>query len=52
MLANRVIVFSDRPARMKADIGSTVPIRAIAAILTLPDLRRQIFGLLGLDATW
>ena len=31
-LANRVIVLSDRPARIKADIWSTGPIRAIAAI--------------------
>ena len=50
-LANRVIVFSDRPARIKAEIMVDGPIPAIAAIpagRAAPD----ILGLLGLDADW
>ena len=51
-LANRVIVFSDRPARIKADIAVDRPYPRHRGDPYLADLRRQILGLLGLDATW
>lgn len=51
-LANRVIVFSDRPARIKADIAVDRPYPRHRGDAYLADLRRQILGLLGLDATW
>jgi NitT/TauT family transport system ATP-binding protein len=51
-LAQRVIVFSDRPARIKADIAVDQPYPRRRGDPYLADLRRQIFGLLGLDATW
>jgi NitT/TauT family transport system ATP-binding protein len=51
-LANRVIVLSDRPARVKADIRVDRPHPRHRGDLYLADLRRQILGLLGLDATW
>jgi NitT/TauT family transport system ATP-binding protein len=48
LLADRVVVFSDRPARVKADITVDLPSRhrddpALVA------LRRQVLSLLGLD---
>jgi NitT/TauT family transport system ATP-binding protein len=52
VLANRVIVFSDRPARVKADIRVDRPYPRHRGDPYLADLRRQILGLLGLDATW
>jgi NitT/TauT family transport system ATP-binding protein len=51
-LANRVIVFSDRPARIKADIAVDRPYPRHRGDPYLADLRRNILGLLGLDATW
>jgi NitT/TauT family transport system ATP-binding protein len=51
-LANRVIVFSDRPARIKADIAVDSPYPRHRGDPKLADLRRNILGLLGLDATW
>lgn len=51
-LANRVIVFSDRPATIKADIAVDRPYPRHRGDPHLADLRRQILGLLGLDATW
>ena len=51
-LANRVIVFSDRPARIKADIAVDRPYPRHRGDPHLADLRRNILGLLGLDATW
>jgi NitT/TauT family transport system ATP-binding protein len=51
-LANRVIVFSERPARIKADIRVQRPYPRHRGDPYLADLRRQILGLLGLDATW
>ena len=52
VLANRVIVLSDRPARIKADIAVQRPYPRHRGDPYLADLRRQILGLLGLDATW
>jgi NitT/TauT family transport system ATP-binding protein len=51
-LANRVIVFSDRPARIKADIAVGRPYPRHRGDPKLAVLRRNILGLLGLDATW
>jgi NitT/TauT family transport system ATP-binding protein len=51
-LANRVIVFSDRPARIKADIAVGRPYPRHRGDPGLAELRRKILGLLGLDATW
>ena len=51
-LANRVIVLSDRPARVKADILVDLPYPRHRGDPYLADLRKQILGLLGLDATW
>jgi NitT/TauT family transport system ATP-binding protein len=51
-LANRVIVLSDRPARIKADIAVGRPFPRHRGDPKLAELRRNILGLLGLDATW
>ncbi|NOJ46057.1 ABC transporter ATP-binding protein [Bradyrhizobium archetypum] len=51
-LANRVIVFSNRPARIKADIAVDRPYPRHRGDPKLAELRRNILGLLGLDATW
>jgi NitT/TauT family transport system ATP-binding protein len=51
-LANRVIVLNDRPARIKADIVVDRPYPRHRGDPHLADLRKQILGLLGLDATW
>jgi NitT/TauT family transport system ATP-binding protein len=51
-LANRVIVFSERPARIKADIAVDLPYPRHRGDPKLAELRRSILGLLGLDATW
>ena len=51
-LANRVIVLSDRPARIRADIAVDLPYPRHRGDPYLADLRKQILGLLGLDATW
>jgi len=51
-LANRVIVLSERPARIKADIVVQRPHPRHRGDPYLADLRRQILNLLGLDATW
>lgn len=51
-LANRVVVLSDRPAKIKADIAVQRPYPRHRGDPYLADLRKQILGLLGLDATW
>jgi NitT/TauT family transport system ATP-binding protein len=51
-LANRVMVFSDRPARIKADIVVDRPYPRHRGDARLAELRRNILELLGLDATW
>jgi sulfonate transport system ATP-binding protein len=51
-LANRVIVFSDRPARIKADIAVDRPYPRHRGDPKLAELRHDILGLLGLGATW
>src|ERR1700734_1684635 len=52
VLANRVIVLSDRPAQIKADIKVERPYPRHRGDPYLADLRRQILSLLGLEATW
>ncbi len=51
-LANRVIVLSDRPARIKADIRVQRSYPRHRGDPHLAELRKQILTLLGLDATW
>lgn len=52
VLANRVIVLSDRPARITADIAVARPYPRHRGDPYLAGLRKQILGLLGLEATW
>lgn len=51
-LANRVLVFSERPARIKADIRVDRAYPRHRGDSYLADLRKEILGLLGLDAAW
>ena len=51
-MSNRVVVLSDRPAAIKADIHVDLPFPRHRGDPRLADLRRQILGLLGLDADW
>lgn len=51
-LAERVIVFSDRPASIKADVTVDVPYPRHRGDPRLAELRHHLLGLLGLDATW
>lgn len=51
-LAQRVIVLSDRPASIKADIPVDLPYPRHRGDPRLTDLRREVLGLLGLDANW
>lgn len=51
-MAGRVIVFSERPGRIKADIAVERPYPRHRGDSHLAELRREILGLLGLDATW
>ena len=50
-MSNRVIVLSDRPAAIKADIAVDLPFPRHRGDPRLAELRREILGLLGLDAT-
>jgi NitT/TauT family transport system ATP-binding protein len=51
-LADRVVVFSDRPASIKADVTVDITRPRHRGDPRLAELRHQILGLLGLDATW
>jgi NitT/TauT family transport system ATP-binding protein len=51
-MSNRVIVLSDRPASIRADIRVDLPFPRHRGDPRLAELRRQILGLLGLDADW
>lgn len=51
-LATRVIVFSDRPAKVAADFAVDLPYPRHRGDPRLAELRRQSLGLLGLDASW
>ncbi|HEY0286166.1 MAG TPA: ABC transporter ATP-binding protein [Pseudomonas sp.] len=52
LLANRVIVFSDRPASIKAQLTIDRPYPRHRDDPYLVDLRREILGLLGLGQSW
>lgn len=52
LLANRVIVFSDRPAKIKAQLTIERPYPRHRDDPYLVDLRKQILGLLGLSESW
>lgn len=52
LLANRVIVFSDRPASIKAQLTIERPYPRHRDDPYLVDLRKEILGLLGLGARW
>jgi NitT/TauT family transport system ATP-binding protein len=51
-LAGRVIVLSERPAHVKAEIVNTRPYPRHRGDPHLAELRHQVFAHLGLDATW
>lgn len=51
-LATRVVVLSDRPARIKAEIVNDLPYPRHRGAPRLAALRHQALELLGLDATW
>jgi NitT/TauT family transport system ATP-binding protein len=52
LVSNRVIVLSDRPASIKADIAIDLGFPRHRGDPRLAELRREILGLLGLDADW
>jgi NitT/TauT family transport system ATP-binding protein len=52
LMATRVIVFSERPATVKADIAWDKPYPRHRDDRDLVARRREILGLLGLDASW
>jgi NitT/TauT family transport system ATP-binding protein len=51
-LAGRVIVFSQRPAHIEAEIVNARPYPRHRGDPHLAELRRQVLAHLGLDATW
>jgi NitT/TauT family transport system ATP-binding protein len=51
-LASRVIVFSQRPARIVAEVVNEAPYPRHRGDPHLAELRRQVLARLGLDATW
>src|SRR5690242_1668030 len=51
-MSNRVVVLSARPAAIKADIAVDLPFPRHRGDPRMAELRRQILGLLGLDAEW
>jgi NitT/TauT family transport system ATP-binding protein len=52
LLAQRVVVFSDRPARIRADLRVDLAYPRHRDHPELLRLRREALGLLGLDASW
>lgn len=52
LMATRVIVFSERPAKIKADIAIDHPYPRHRDDPDLVAKRRAILGLLGMEATW
>jgi NitT/TauT family transport system ATP-binding protein len=51
-MANRVIVLTDRPAAIKADVEVDLPYPRHRGDPRLIELRRQVVGLLGIDTSW
>jgi NitT/TauT family transport system ATP-binding protein len=52
LLAGRVIVLSDRPARIRAEVVNTQPYPRHRGDPRLVELRREVFAHLGLDDSW
>ena len=52
LMATRVIVFSERPARITAEIPIDRPYPRHRDDPVLVDLRHKVLGLLGLEANW
>ena len=52
LLSNRVIVFSERPARLRADLAVDLPFPRHRDHPELLRLRREALGLLGLGSDW
>ena len=52
LLASRVVVLSDRPARIKAEVANDLPYPRHRGDPRLAELRHEVLSLLGLDATW
>ena len=52
LLSNRVVVFSDRPARVRADLAVDLPYPRHRDHPELLRLRREALGLLGLARDW
>ena len=51
-LAGRVILLTERPAHIKAEIVNDLPYPRHRGDPHLAELRHQVFTHLGLDATW
>jgi NitT/TauT family transport system ATP-binding protein len=51
-LANRVIIFSDRPARIRAELKVDLPYPRHRGDARLAELRHEALRHLGLDASW
>jgi NitT/TauT family transport system ATP-binding protein len=51
-LANRIVIFSDRPARIRADFQVDLPYPRHRGDPRLAELRRSSLSHLGLDASW
>lgn len=51
-LAGRVILLSERPARIKAEVVNTLPYPRHRGDPHLAELRREVYAHLGLDASW
>ena len=51
-MASRIIVLSERPARIKDEIVNDLPYPRHRGDPRLAELRRRALALLGLDATW
>jgi NitT/TauT family transport system ATP-binding protein len=52
LLANRVVVFSDRPARVRAELVVDLPWPRHRDDAPLLALRHEALGLLGMEANW
>ena len=51
-MANRVIVLSDRPATVIAEVAVDLPYPRHRGDPRMAELRRQVIGLLGIEADW
>ncbi len=52
LLAGRVVVFSDRPARIKATVINDLPYPRHRDDPRLIELRHQVLSVLGMESTW